>query len=418
MSNLLPPAALDAALTDPYGTLHRLFDDANLGKYFEDVMNGRSAFHLVGREEGDAPAGFISRVDVIDTVPGQRGLTVDGQNINEIWAEMQAMLAAFNASADALTAYLTFPVVAPNFKVGVPTNPGFQKATEYGRPSKIRMSQVSRGFPLVHFDLGDGYTQEYIDSATGAQILAVQATVISSWAQLRREVTLEALMLKTNYTDQDAIAVKRLYNADGEVPPTIKRWSHAGTHTHYLYSAGTSWAQADVDTMSTHLIHHGFREFGDSTFLLHAHRDDVADVRGFADFIPAESGERPIEFGSTGVVAGQQRSAGTGGLRVEGWVNDWTVVQNNDIPTGYFLGTVSGGPFDVRNVVGLRVHENPSVRGLRLIEGNRQNYPLYDSVYDGYIGAGVAQRGAAVAMYEDTGAGSAYTDPTVFQTGE
>lgn len=100
-------------------------------------------------------------------------------------------------------------------------------------------------------------------------------------------------------------------------------------------------------------------------------------------------------------------------MTVEGWCNDWTVVQLNDIPDGYLFGIVSGGPMDTRNIVGLRVHENASARGLRLIEGNRQNYPLYDSVYDGYMGAGVGQRGAGVIMQD----AAAYTVPT-FSTGE
>ena len=230
---------------------------------------------------------------------------------------------------------------------------------------------------------------------------------------MQKELVLDAVFGSTNYTDKDAVAVKRLYNNDGEVPPTIKRWTHTGTHTHYLNTAGASLVQADLDTMSEHLIHHGFREFGDAALVLHAHRDEVATIRGFANFIPAESGERPAELANSGVLVGPRRAA-TGGLRVEGWVNDWTIAQDNDIPQGFLLGEVSGGPLDVRNVVGYREHDNPSARGLRLVEGPRQNYPLYDSVYDGYAGAGVGQRGAAVAV--DIGT-AAYTAPT-FTVGE
>ncbi len=399
---LITRSSLEAAVNDPLARLVAIFGDEN-------------GHRLFGAAEGSSPAGFLSRDDYISTVPGQRGLTLDGQNVNEIWANMQAMLGAFNSSNDAVVSLLSFTTDRANEKVGVPINPGFQKATEYGRPSKIRMTQIARGFPLDHFDLGDGYTQEYIDEATGAQLMAVQATVLNSWTTLEREVVMEAVFGNTNYTDKDGINVKRLYNADGEVPPTIKRWSHSGTHTHYLVdaSAGSGFAQADVDTMSEHLIHHGFREFGDSTFLLFVHRTDLPTVRGFADFIPAASGEQPKEFANSGVVAGLKRTEGTSGLKVEGWVNDWTVIQANDFPSGYLFGMVSGGPLDTRNVVGKRVHENPSARGLRLVEGNRQNYPLYDSVYDGYVGAGVGQRGAAVIMQD----AASYSAPT-FATGE
>jgi hypothetical protein len=324
---------------------------------------------------------------------------------------MQAMLAAFNASNNAIVSLMSFETDRKSEKVGIPINPGFQKATEYGRPSKIRYKQVTRGFPLDHFDIGDGYTQEYIDEATGGQLLAVQAEILNGWTELEKEVILEAVYGDTNYTDKDAIAVKRLYNADGEIPPKIKRWTHDGTHTHYLFNGGAGFTEANLDTMSEHLIHHGFREFGDSTFLLGVHRDDLPTVRAFTNFIPAETSEVPRILADSGMVRGAER--GAPGLRVEGYCNDWTIVQLNDLPSGYLFGWVSGGPMDRRNVVGKRVHENPSARGLRLIEGNRQNYPLYDSVYDGYTGAGVAQRGAAVIMQD----AASYTAPT-FETGE
>ncbi len=389
---------LDAAVNDPLAHLVSLFGDQNGHKLF-------------GAATGEAEAGFVSRTDLLDTVPGQRGLTVDGQSVNEIWSDMQAMLSAFNASNDAVVALLSFSTERSNEKVGVPINPGFQKATEFGRPSKIRFKNVSRGFPLEHFDLGDGYTQEYIDSASGAQLAAVQATVLNAWTTLEREITMEAVYNDTNLTDQDGINVVRLYNGDGEVPPTIKRWTHDGNHDHYLAGGGGGFVQADLDTMGEHLVHHGFREFGDSAFILLVHRDEMATVRAFANFIPAETGSRPVELGNSGVVAGLER--GAGGLTVEGWVNDWTIVEFNDTPSGYLFGMVSGGPLDRRNIVGNRVHENPSARGLRLVEGNRQNYPLYDSVYDGYLGAGVGQRGAGVIMRDN----ASYAVPT-FETGE
>lgn len=399
---LITAASLEAAVTDPLTRLVAIFGDEN-------------GHRLFGAAKGEAPAGFLAREDILDTVPGARGLTTDGQNVNEIWANMQAMLGAFNTSNDAIVSLLSFETDRSNEKVGIPVNPGFQRATEFGRPSKIRMSMVARGFPIGHFDLGDGYTQEYIDSATGAQLMAVQATVLNAWTTLEREAVMAAVFGNANWTDQDGIAVKRLYNADGEVPPTIKRWTHTGTHTHYLVGgAGTGFTQANLDTMGEHLVHHGFREFGDSTFLLFAHRDEMGDIRDMANFIPAVSATQPQELATSGVVRGLERLGGTSGLQVEGFVNDWTIIQGNDFPSGYLFGMVSGGPMDLRNVVGKRVHENASARGLRLIEGNRQNYPLYDSVYDGYLGAGVAQRGAAVIMYDHA---TTYAAPT-FDTGE
>jgi len=401
-------AAVESAANNPLDALVSVYGD-QLGSGLYTL--GKAGFNLFGAEdpEGQLPAGMFQRTDAINTVPGQRNTTVDGQNINDIWNNMQAMLGAFNASNDALVAFLTFPVVSPNEKIGIPVNPGFQRATEFGRPTKVRTREISRGYPLAHYDLGDGYTQEFIDRATGPQLMAVQATILEAWTRLQRELVLAALMGPANYTDDDGINVVRLYNADSEVVPDIKRWDNSSHSTHYLATGGDGQLDvADLNSMSEHLIHHGFREFGDASFLLIAHRDEIPAVRGFTGFIPAETGERPQELANSGVVVGPQRGA-PGGLQVEGYINDWTVVQQNDIPQGYLVGLVSGGPLDTRNVVGNRVHENPSARGLRLVEGTRQNYPLYDSVYDGYAGAGVGQRGAGVVIQD----AAAYAAPTL-----
>lgn len=420
---LLTAASIESALNNPVATLNDFAATHRLTGQMETLLSGVGGIEGLNRlpaldvlfgAEGEDPAGYFSRHDQVVTVPGNRGMTVDGQNVNEIWQNMQAMLRAFNGAAEAVVSWLTFRTTRSNEKVGVPHTPGFQKATEYGRPSKVRVKLVSRGFPLDHFDLADGYTQEFIDDATAAQLMAVQTTIMNSWSTLRREITLDALMGNANYTDKDGILVKRLYNGDGEVPPTIKRWTHDDTHTHYLFSGSGTFTQANLDTMSTHLIHHGFKEFGATTFVLHANRTDMPTIRGFTNFIPAESGSRPQELANSGVVAGVRGSAPQGFV-AEGYVNDWVVVENNDLPSGYLLGQViSGGPFNGRNPVGMREHSNASARGLRLIEGGKQDYPLYDSVYDGYAGAGVGQRGAAVVMFAHA---SAYTAPT-FSTGE
>ena len=181
MSNKLTKASVLEALNNPIATLERIYAHHGLGHEIAEVFNGGAPSMIFGGVEGIAPAGFITRADEIVTIPGLRGITTDGQNVNEIWNEMQALLAALNASANAVVAMLTFRTTRANEKVGVPTSPGFQFATELGRPSKVRVQHVTRGFPLDHFDLGDGYTQEYIDEATGAQLLAVQATILNSW---------------------------------------------------------------------------------------------------------------------------------------------------------------------------------------------------------------------------------------------
>jgi hypothetical protein len=111
-----------------------------------------------------------------------------------------------------------------------------------------------------------------------------------------------------------------------------------------------------------------------------------------------------------GQIIGQALSNIPPNFNLEGWVGMLAVVENNDIPSGYVFAHAVGGLFADENLVGLRSHENPSARGLRLIEGPNGRYPLIDAVYDGYVGAGVRHRGGGVVMQAAGGGG--YTDPT------
>lgn len=350
-----------------------------------------------------AEGGYLVNADANRTVSGT-GLTVDGQPLNEIWSDLQSRLAAFNRQMDFKVAILTFPVARAQEKVGVYYTPRFEEATEFGRPEKVRLQYVSRGFPLNHYDLGYGYTQEFIDSARGAEIRAVQAQIESGWSSLLMRLVLTALFTAANATDEDGLSVKRLYNNDGEVPPPYKRWSHLGTHTHYLTSAALDLAAIRV--MYEHLLHHGYGDFGEQ-IVGHVNRTQMSVLRGLAGWVPAESST--VASIVSGPVVGQRGSVPSG-LVVQGYLEGVSWVEDNDIPANYVLMYATAGVFAQQNIVGLRSHENPSIRGLRLIEGNNTRYPLTDSVYDGYTGAGIRHRGAAVITQIT---GGAYASPTI-----
>ena len=365
-------------------------DLAHLALYGSDVI-------------GEAPAGYHSRTDAIDHVPGTR-LTRDGQPLSEIWTEMQQRNNLFNQHTSFAVSLLTYPVTRPTDKVGVYSRAKFEQATEFGRPSKIRIAYQTRGFPLDHFDLGFGFTVEFLDDADSRQITQMASQAEGAFWDLQYVTALEAIFDNVNATDKDGVSVSRLYNADNEIPPAYKRWTHDGTHTHYTTSAALD--EAALNVLEEHLIHHGYGDNGE-TLVLHIHRDEVADVQALTKFVPASEATRPSII--SGPIVGQTGSAPSG-LEIVGYHNKLVIVENNMIPSGYTVLVATGGALAAQNVVGLRQHENPSARGLRLIEGGRAEYPLVDSVYDCYMGAGVRHRGAA-AILQITG--GAYTVPTI-----
>lgn len=356
----------------------------------------------------EGEAGYLARTDAIETGAGG-AVTIDGQPLDEIWTDLRVRLALFNQNANRMVSLLTFPVTRAQDRVAVPWTPEFEKATEFGRPGKTRFTTIYRGFPLAHYDLGYGFTQEFIDDARANEISAVQVQSESAWWALQMRTAMTALFDNTPDASDEGVTVKALYNADGEDPPNYRRFTHSGSHTHYLTSASLDLTA--VQTMETHLIHHGY---GDDSMggaggkiFLHVNRANLPTVRGLTGYVPAVSASIPTIV--DGQVIGAQRT-GEFGLSPEGYLGKFIVIENNEVPAGYLMALVSGGLFSNQNPVGMRQHENPSARGLRLIEGNNSRYPLIDSVYDGYVGAGVRHRGAAVITQIT---GGSYTVPTL-----
>lgn len=347
---------------------------------------------IILAEEGAAPSGLMTRDAVIEVNPGARNMTLDGQPLADIWSEVQARNAAFNATMNRVTALFVFPVFRAQDRVAVPSNRGFEQATELGQPTKRRVAYVSRGFPLDHYDTAYGYSQEFIDSAVGRDLLAIVDDIETDWTRLNMNVVLEAIFRSSNITDKDGVSVKSLYNADGEVPPPWKRYRHQGNHTHYLTSGDSTFDETNIQAMEDHLVHHGF----ENGLVLFVSRTDYPTIAGLSTFVPATSADRPVVV--DGQIVGGGKPTSAMGMNVQGYVGLLSVVIEEEIPAGYILAWATGGTLSPRNVVGLRFHENPSARGLRLVQGPRQDYPIYDAFYDGYLGAGVRQRGAAVVM--------------------
>lgn len=356
----------------------------------------------------EGEGGYLARIDAIEQ-GAAAGQTIDGQPFSEIWTDLQQRLALFNRNANRMVALLTFPVDRAQDRVMVPWTPDFERATEFGRPGKVRFSHIFRGFPLAHYDLGYGFTQEFLDDSRAFEIQNTRTVAESGWWALQMRTAMNAIFDNSPEQGDEGVVVLPLYNADGEVPPNYRRWTHDGNHTHYLTSAALD--ATALGNIETHLIHHGYGDDSaggaGGTIILHVNRAQMATVRGLTGFVPATSASVPIVV--DGQVVGTQRG-GAFGLTAEGYFGKLVIVENNEIPAGYVLATVSGGLFSSQNVVGLRRHENPSARGLRLIEGGNSRYPLIDSVYDGYVGAGVRHRGAAVVLQIT---GGAYAPPAL-----
>lgn len=360
-----------------------------------------SALGLLTSIEGGAK-GINTLGDVITQ-------TVDGRDLNSIWAEFQRTMQFHNEKRQSIVDLLTFPVTNPVEDVPQIVGDDFEEASEYGEPKRIRGGAFFQmGYDFKWYDVGIGYTWMYLAEATAAQVESLNNMVIEADNRLIFNKVMKAVFNNLNRTTtirQQAINVFPFYNNDGTVPPDYKNNTFLNTHTHFLVSGGATVDSGDLDDMETKLVEHGYGKQQGSSLILMANRAQITTIRNFRvatgagyDFIPA-SGQPPFLLPTnTGGIQGGQAPANFQGFTVAGTYGSWLILEEDYIPAGYLFGFATGGEQQATNPVGLREHQNTGLRGLRLVKGRDNDYPLVDSFYNRGFGTGVRHRGAGVVM--------------------
>jgi len=370
----------------------------------------------------------------IDDLPGIRGFeqgfnersdvavqAADGTDLNEYFREIQQVLALRNTQRHRLIDRLTFDVVDTIDSVSVPAQVQFEEASEYGQPKGIRGgAKFFRGYDFKFYDLAVRYTWMFLAEADRAQLENLTNMALDADSQLLFSTVMKCLFNPTNLVgvadNNIPVTVNKFYNNDGEVPPPYKNTTFLGTHNHYLGSNGATVTSANLDAMADHLIHHGFGVDNGTRLVLMVNRVEGAVIRTFRvtggakyDFIPSSLYGGGIYLpASMGIVA---RPEGEVDGEV-GTYGPWHVVEDDWIPAGYMAGIATGGTNNLMNPVGLRQHKNPAYQGLKIIPGQRSDYPLLDSFYRRGLGTGIRQRGGGVMM--QVVASTTYTVPAAY----
>lgn len=351
--------------------------------------------------------------------------TLDGRDLNEIWRDFNESLLAWNAGRSTLVSMLTFEVSNPIEDVPQVANVDFEEASEFGVPKGVRGGDYfSLGYDFKWYDVAKRFTWKYLAEATAGQVESVHNAILEADNRLVFKKVLRSIFNNVN-TSADirgqAFPVYRLYNADGTVPPDYEHETFTSAHNHYLASGAATVDSGDLDAMEEHLVHHGYGRQAGATMILLVHRTQLQTIRTFRvasgdtyDFIPA-AGQAPwlLPTNTGGVVTPQGSAVPTqyAGMPVAGAYGPWIIIETGYMPIGYMLGFSSGGENNAGNLVGLRQHQNPALRGLRIVKGQEPDYPLIESYYNRGFGTGIRQRGAGVVMQITAGA---YTVPTNF----
>lgn len=392
---------------------------------------------------------LIAGVPFIDGIPvlpvfgseGQGGyhtagdlvtVTNDGIDLNALWGIYQDSMEIYNEAMDRLAALFTYPVTNPIETVPQVGEAQFEEASEFGEPrgQRIELDYFQLGYDFRNYDTATRYTWMFLRDADARQIDAVHQEILRADRRLVFRKVMEAIFDNRNRTTDirnQNFNVYPLYNADGTVPPTYKGQPFAGDHSHYLVSGNSAIDSSDVEDSYTHIAEHGFGIENGTVFVMLANKAQVKEMRKWRagqvsangvvanyDFIPAANQPTMILPNAEGLL-GSLPPDSFKGLRVIGSYADILIIEESYIPQGYFLMFGTGGAANLQNLVGLREHINPAYRGLRLLPGNQQRYPLVDGYYARSFGTGIRQRaGAVVCQIKATGA---YDIPNQYKKG-
>lgn len=361
-------------------------------------------------------------------------VTTDGTDVNALWATFQATMAIYNEHQAALVQLLTFPV--QNLVETVPQvgEAEFEMASEFGLPkaNRIELKYFQMGYDFDDYDTRIAYTWKFIRDADARQVEAIHNANLTADGRLVFRKVMEALFDNRNRdTDirEQNFKVYPLYNADGTVPPDYKGKTFSGTHSHYMVSGNALIDSSDLEDAYENIREHGYGIENGTTFVWLGNRAQIKEIRKFRqgavsnngvvanyDFIPSANQPALILPNSEGLLGSRPPNTWNG-LQVVGSYGDILIIEEAYIPEGYSLMFGTGGEGDLQNLVGLREHANEAYRGLRMIPGNQQRYPLLDSYYSRGFGTGVRQRAGGVIMQYKTGVAADYTIPEQYKKG-
>ena len=386
------------------------------------VINGIPLTPIFGSEQ---QGGYHTAGDLVTQ-------TSDNVNLNALWGIYQDSMQIYNEAMDRLAALFTFPVTNPIETVPQVGEASFEVATEFGEPrsNRVEIDYFQLGYDFKDYDTATRYTWMFLRDADTRQIDAIHAEVMRADKRLIFRKIMEAIFDNRNRTTDirnQNYNVYPMYNGDGTVPPTYKGTTFDGTHSHYIVSGNSAIDSSDVEDAYSHIAEHGFGLENGTVFVMLANKAQIKEMRKWRagsvsangvvanyDFIPAANQPTMILPNAEGLL-GSLPPDSFKGMRVVGSYADILIIEESYIPQGYFLMFGTGGAANLQNLVGLREHVNPAYRGLRLLPGNQQRYPLIDGYYARSFGTGIRQRAGAVVV--QIKASGVYDIPNAYKKG-
>jgi hypothetical protein len=341
--------------------------------------------------------------------------TIDGVPYAMLWNEFEDTLSLWNAHQAGVASIFTYPVQSLVEMVPSVGQLKFERASEFGIPKSARaeVNYYQLAYGYNDYDMRIAYTWKFLRENPAEQIRAIHGRALEAHQLEVMDMVFSAIFdNRTRDADINGLPYKvyPLYNGEGPKPPDYNGTTFNTNHSHYLVSGGALLDSDDIESCKRLLEEHGYGFRSGTQIIAMANLAEIDVIRTFRvgvvnnqskvakyDWIPARNQPARFTPNADGLL-GTQPPDYWNGLVVQGSYGDVWFVDEPTIPPGYILFFATGGVANVGNLVGIREHENPGWRGLRLMPGNQSNYPLIDGFYQFGAGTGIRNRGGAVVL--------------------
>lgn len=364
----------------------------------------------------DLPIGADDRAGGYGTEGDLVFTTDDGVDVNALWQEGMAAVQVWNRARSKIVELLTYPVTKEVETVPQVGEARFERATEFGEPEgeRLKVGYFQLGYDFEDYDRATRFTWKYLRDADARAVRIVQNALLEA-----DKVTIYKNVMAAIFDNRNretnirlrAYTVYSLYNgADGVIPPSYRGKSFTSNHSHYMVSGNAAIDSGDIEDAYENIAEHGYTIENGTQIVCLMNRKQLKQMRKWRmgeisangveanyDFIPSRM--QPSQFldSPTGLL-GSLPPDTWNGLKVFGSYGDILLIEQPFIPEDYFLMFGTGGLGNLNNLVGFREHKNAAYRGLQLLPGNDQRFPLVESYYLRSFGTGISQRAGAVVM--------------------
>ncbi|AKK28700.1 hypothetical protein [Mycobacterium sp. EPa45] len=343
--------------------------------------------------------------------------TGDGVDLNVIWAEVAAVIKAWNAERSALTNLLTFNTT--DTATAVPqsrSSDSFEPSSEFGEPESMRppSEYLLTGYTFEDYDKRSAWTWKFLRDSTAEQVRAIANYALDADNKLTTGTILQRLFDPEPDENDWGHTCYGFYNGDSQAPPAYLGREFDSPHQHFIVSGAAVIDSGDFELAVRRVTEHGYGTEPNARLLAlmnpaqaevvsqwKAGTESAENIVAHHDYIPSAGAPAYLQPDN---IMGQIAPESYNGLKVQGSYGQTWVIMSDFIPENYFTVVATYGPNSSDNAIGFREHPQRQYQGLRTIPGLVNGYPLQDAYFQRSFGVGVRRRGqACITQIKETG---------------